>query len=130
MQKFGYINYYWIQESEKGKSEVDSRLKLQLKKVFNHNFGHCIYICAHVNDLTLGGVIPLEFLQSKKLDSLDLVNLWILSLKIPKLFDLRSFRSILLNAMIFKGKKKFLKKLCLILKRGILWAFPFFFFDI
>ena len=55
----------------------------------------------------------------KKLLGVGLKNLRILFLKIPKLSAFRMSRSSLLHSMIADGKKVFLKKLCLVLVRGI-----------
>ena len=44
-------------------------------------------------------------------------------LKSAKLFEFLSVRSELFHSMIVEGKKEFLKKLCLILKQGMLSTF-------
>ena len=55
----------------------------------------------------------------KKLLGVGLKNLRILFLKIPKLSAFRMARSSLFHSMIADGKTVFLKKLCLVLVRGI-----------
>ena len=62
---------------------------------------------------------PLWLQQLKKLLGVGLKNLRILLLKIPKLSAFRMARSSLFHSMIADDKKVFLKKLCLILIRGI-----------
>ena len=52
-----------------------------------------------------------------------LINFRILFLKSTKRFEFRRLGSKLFHSMIVKGKKEFLKKLCLILKQGILSTF-------
>ena len=57
--------------------------------------------------------------ELKKLLGVGLKNLRILVLKIPKLSASRMARSSLFHSMTADGKKVFLKKLCLVLIRGI-----------
>ena len=47
------------------------------------------------------------------------MNLSILFLKTSKFFEFRRVESKLFHSMIVEGKKEFLKKLCLMLKKGM-----------
>ena len=51
------------------------------------------------------------------------MNFRILFLKSTKLFEFPRVGSKLLHSMIVEGKQEFLKKLCLILKQGMLLTF-------
>ena len=64
-------------------------------------------------------VVKKNLKQLKKLLGVGLKNLRILFLKIPKLSAFRMARSSLFHSMIADGKTVFLKKLCLVLVRGI-----------
>ena len=68
-------------------------------------------------------LIPLGLLQLKTLLGEGLINFRILFLKSTKLFEFRGVGSKLFYSIIVEGKKEFLKKLCLILKQGMLSTF-------
>ena len=68
-------------------------------------------------------LIPLWLLQLKTLLGEGLINFRILFLKSTKRFEFRRVGSKLFHSMIVEGKKEFLKKLCLILKQGMLSTF-------
>ena len=60
-------------------------------------------------------------MQPRKLLAEGLIYLRILFLKAPKLFELQR-GSKLFHSMIVEGKNNFLKKLCLILKKGMFFV--------
>ena len=65
-------------------------------------------------------LIPLLLLQLKTLLEEGLINFRILFLKTTKLFEFQRVGSELFHSTIVEGKREFLKKLCLILKKGML----------
>ena len=52
-----------------------------------------------------------------------LINFRILFLETAKLFEFRKVESKMFHSVIVEGRKEFLKKLCLILKQGMLSTF-------
>lgn len=68
-------------------------------------------------------IIPLRLQQFKKLLGLGLIDLRILFSKIPVFSQFQKLEPRLIPSMIFNVNKQFLKKFCLILKRGMFSAF-------
>ena len=107
------------------KCEVNSISKPQLQIGFKPSWNLCLNLCSRKwlrptrNPLII--LIPLWL--SKTLLGEGLIKFRILFLKTTKLFKFRRVGSKFFHSLIVEGKKEFLKKLCLMLKKGILSTF-------
>ena len=109
------------------KCEVDSMSKPQLQTGFKQSWKLCLNLCSRkwlipTRNLVIS-LIPFWLLQLKTLFEEGLINVMKLFLKPTKLFKFWRVGSKLFHSIIVEGKKKFLKKLCLILKLGMLSTF-------
>ena len=106
------------------KSVVDSISKPQLQNGFKESWELCLKLCSRKwlkssRSLVIN-LIPLGLWQLKRLLADSLINFRILFLKILKLLEFLMLQSSLFHSIIVHGKKEFFKKVCLVLKKGIL----------
>ena len=111
------------------KCAVDSISKPQLHNGFKESWKLCLNsrMCSRKwlkrsRSLVIN-LTPLGLWQLKRLLADGLIICRILFLKILKLLEFLMLWSSLLHSIIVDGKKQLLKKLCLVLKKGILCIF-------
>ena len=109
------------------KSAVDSISKTQLQNGFKESWKLYLNLSLRKwlepsRSLVIN-LIPLELWQLKRLLADGLINFRILFLKILKLLEFLMLWSSLFHSAIVDRKKEFLKKVCLVLRRGILKMF-------
>ena len=109
------------------KCAVDSISKPQLQNGFKESWKLCLNLCSRKwlkpsRSLVIN-LIPLGLWQLKRLLADGLINFRILFLKILKLLEFLMLWSSLFHSIIVDGKKQFFKKVCLVLKKGILYIF-------
>ena len=107
--------------------EVDLTSKPQLQIGFNVSWKLCLNLWSRewlrpTRSLVIS-LIPLWFSHLKTLFGVGLIKFRILFLKALKLPTFGMLRSRLFHSITTEGKKKFLKKLCFVLKRGMFSVF-------
>ena len=114
-------------EQWRRKYTVDSISKLQLQNGFKESWKLCLNLCLRKwlkrNHSLVINLIPWGFWHLKRLLADGLINFRLFFLKILKLLEFFMLWSSLFHSVIVDGKKEFLKKVCLVLRRGILWIF-------
>ena len=106
---------------------VDSISKPRLQNGFKESWKLCLNLRSRKwlkpsRSLVIN-LIPLGLWQLKRLLADGLINFRILFLKILKLLEFLMLWSSLFHSIIVDGKKEFFKKVCLVLKKGILCIF-------
>ena len=106
------------------KCAVDSISKLQLQNGFKESWKLCLNLCPRKwlkpsHSLVIN-LIPLGLWWLKRLLADGLINFRTLFLKILKLLEFLMLWSSLFHSIIVDRKKEGFKKVCLVLKKGIL----------
>ena len=107
------------------KCAVDSVSKPQLQNGFKESWKLCLNLRSRKwlkssRSLVINS-IPFGLWQLKRLLADGLINFKILFLKILKLLEFLMLWSSLFHSIIADGKKAFFKKVCLVLRKGILF---------